>query len=110
MKCRLCGEPHNNWYTCQSWKDSQHSLELERNHKTGRYCKEWQHCSVCCSIKHYFRILRHFSGRCVDRKNNRCPVCYESKKACGYAGKIKSRYYSKVRSIVYILYKTMLVG
>ena len=106
--CTICGENHNQWYTCQSWKDVKKSIDIARNHKLGQYCKEWQHCSHCCYIKHEVKVLRHFSGACKNNKRpNRCPVCFEQRTS-GY--NIESCYARGIEKRVKQLYIMMLFG
>ena len=108
--CRLCGEKHNKYQSCQSYKDTWRSREITREHRASSYCKEWQQCSECVAIKQSLRILLHFSGRCVGRTNNRCPVCFEQRQVSLRFFDVESNYRERIQDRVKELYVSVLKG
>lgn len=78
-KCSLCGESH--YYCrepspeqCQSSQDCRKSEEIRRNHQPFKYCKNWQNCETCNTIKEHVRRLRHIAG-CCGNYNKKCNIC-----------------------------------
>jgi len=65
-------DPRDDCPLCQSYKDTIHSSNITRQHVYGSWCKDHNHCAVCCEIKHLVRVLKHYGGTHSTRK---CPVC-----------------------------------
>ena len=114
FRCRLCGLKHfdanhipSRPGACQSHVDTLRSDKIYANHRIGEFCKEWKHCGKCCCIKHDIKVLKHFSGRCAGRKNNRCPVCFEQRTS-GYDR--EAAYKIRLPKITRQLYGWMLLG
>jgi len=72
------------WYECPNYKngcmehkscvDARKSTEKSKNHIRGKYCKNNNICSKCCSLKNAMRVIKHFvmPGNC----SRKCEVCY----------------------------------
>ena len=80
---------------CDSCVQRKKSDEITRNHITGKSCKgkDKNHCSKCCLIRYYGRLLRHYGNCCSSKK---CPIC-------------RGEYHPKKNKIILALYYMMLV-
>jgi len=110
-ECHRCGlEYHGGYISCASWEGQVISREIGRSHVTGKYCKQRNNCHKCAEVKHKFKTLMHFSGRCEGRTNNKCHVCYENRNS-KYNVELMSWYNKDARKkMVVRLYKIMLKG
>lgn len=78
-KCTLCGERHYyfrnpNPKYCQRHKDIRFSAKVLKAHQPFKYCKHWQRCSTCSSIKEHVQRLKHMAGLCGEY-NKKCNIC-----------------------------------
>lgn len=69
-------DPRDDCSVCQAVKDRLFSDNVSKKHVPGKWCKDHNVCSTCCSIKTLFRELKHYNGCCSAKK---CPIRYNTK-------------------------------